>query len=499
VLSWGWHTPFYRPLFALPLMDKWRNPLKWLEMTNFALATLSAFGVRHVMLSLDAGARRVRRGVFWFLVVTFSMLAFSLLASYPFTLILQNVLLSEQYTGLEVTHIEATIHSSLFFALILVAFFYAVLHVLWHPEPLHRSQIPNPWLDRVRLASLQPENMPLTLALSLIVLIVVQLAWVAGKFVQPLRLSVLTSTNGMLEELRSEGDRVRVSVATQDPILNVMLQNQFAANHISCLEISAASRVPDDLEAFFEAFGQDRARLWFLTGVKNVAVPQDFVPQLQHDQQVMPNILRADGYMLAPTPSPDVPSHGLVVLRDYMAKATFVPGVTFFPSTEAVLKQLVDPQWNPRATVLLSSAESKLTSPPPFAAKPLAPAQVDLKLYTANEIDAGVWTPQPGFLLINDQYDPDWQVEVNGEPAELLKADGLLRAVQVPAGRSDVTMRYASRYHIGEIIQQMTHIGIGDLSVSAEGINDFCDAAMVGAWIVAAMALWRRKSPAETS
>jgi hypothetical protein len=88
---------------------------------------------------------------------------------------------------------------------------------------------------------------------------------------------------------------------------------------------------------------------------------------------------------------------------------------------------------------------------------------------------------------------------VNGVPAEWLKADGLLRAVQVPAGRSDVTMRYASRYHIGEIIQQMTHIGIGDLSVSAEGINDFCDAAMVGAWIVAAMALWRRKSPAETS
>ena len=27
VLAWGWHTPFYRPLFALPLMDKWRNPL----------------------------------------------------------------------------------------------------------------------------------------------------------------------------------------------------------------------------------------------------------------------------------------------------------------------------------------------------------------------------------------------------------------------------------------------------------------------------------------
>jgi len=495
VLSWGWHTPFYRPLFALPLMDKWRNPLKWLEMTNFALATLSAFGARHVMLSLDAGAQRLRHGLFWFLIAIFSALAISLLASYPFTLILQNALLSEQYTSVEVAHIAATIHSSLFFALILVALFCVVVYLLWHPEPLHRSKIPNPWLDRIRVASLRQENVPLTLALLLIVLIIVQLAWVAGKFVQPLRLSVLTSTNPMLEELRSEGDRVRVSVAVQDPILNVMLQNQFAANHISCLEISAASRMPDDLEAFLQAFGQDRARLWFLTGVKNVAVPQDFVPQLQHDPQVMQNKVRADGYTLAPTPSPDLPSHALVILRDYMAKATFVPGVTFFPSTEDVLKHLTDPKWNPRDTVLLSSGESKLASLPPAVTEPLLTARIDLRLYTANEIDAGVWAPQPGFLLINDQYDPDWRVEVNGAPAELLKADGLLRAVQVPAGQSSVTMRYASRYHLGEILQQMTHIDIGDFSAPAEGINDFCDAIMLGAWIVAGVTLWRRRKP----
>jgi len=52
VLSWGWHTPFYEILFKLPLMDKWRNPLKWLEITNFALVALSAVGAQHLMASL---------------------------------------------------------------------------------------------------------------------------------------------------------------------------------------------------------------------------------------------------------------------------------------------------------------------------------------------------------------------------------------------------------------------------------------------------------------
>ena len=48
------HTPLYRPLCRLPLMDKWRDPLKWLEMTNFAMVTLCAFGMQHLLASLDA-------------------------------------------------------------------------------------------------------------------------------------------------------------------------------------------------------------------------------------------------------------------------------------------------------------------------------------------------------------------------------------------------------------------------------------------------------------
>ena len=38
---------------------------------------------------------------------------------------------------------------------------------------------------------------------------------------------------------------------------NDLLQNQFAAMNISCLDISAASRIPDDLNAFLQTLGDD--------------------------------------------------------------------------------------------------------------------------------------------------------------------------------------------------------------------------------------------------
>jgi hypothetical protein len=497
VLSWGWHTPFYRPLFALPLMDKWRNPLKWLEMTNFALAVLSAYGMRHLILSLDEGAKAIRRGLFWFTTAMLALLVILLLASYPFTLILRGQLQLEGYDPQDLVNIVATVHKACFLAVLLMTLFCVVLYGLWRPDSLRQWKVPNPLLDRIRASSLRPENLPLTLAVLMIVLIVSQMGWVAGKFLLPYRLSSLTETNPLLEALRSEGDRVRVSVATQDVVLNIMLQNQFAADHISCLEISAASRVPDDLQAFFEAFGEDRARLWFLTGVKNVAVPEEFMPQLQHDAQLKPNIALAAGYTLTPTPSPDVPSHALIGLRDYMQKATFVPDADFFSTQEDILQHLTDPKWNPRSSVLLNSLESVVTPTMAPDAVPL-PARTDLKVYTANQIVVELWAPEPGYLLINDQYDPDWSAQVNGQNTDILKADGLLRAVRVPAGYSSVTMNYASRYHYGTILRQLTGVDLGDLAVSAAWLNNFCDAVMLASWIVAGAMLWRREKTPQT-
>ncbi len=335
VLSWGWHTPLYRPIFDhLPLMDKWRNPLKWLEMTNFALVVLSAMGAQQLLASLDAaapGAAIIRGRLAWYTHGWLILLGLGLLVSYPVSIFMVVLFQSEGFDYLTTANIMGTMHVSLFCALVLMALLSVLLRLLWRPEPLRRVTLVNPWLHRLWQRMLQIEHLPLTLALGLTALTVAQLGWVSSQFIQPAPLQALTATNPLLEALRSEGNRVRVAVPTDDPLLrDDLLQNQFAAMNITCLDISAASRIPDDLNRFFEVLADDEARIWFLAGVKNVAVPEPALEQMQMDPAIAANIERADGYTLLPTGSPDVPSHALIVMRDYLAKATFVPGVEFF-------------------------------------------------------------------------------------------------------------------------------------------------------------------------
>jgi hypothetical protein len=54
--------------------------------------------------------------------------------------------------------------------------------------------------------------------------------------------------------------------------------------------------------------------------------------------------------------------------------------------------------------------------------------------YENTEIDIEVDAPAGGFLVVNDAWHPWWRAEVDGQPADILKANVLFRAVQVAPG-----------------------------------------------------------------
>ncbi len=56
-----------------------------------------------------------------------------------------------------------------------------------------------------------------------------------------------------------------------------------------------------------------------------------------------------------------------------------------------------------------------------------------------------VQAPARGFLYLADTIYPGWTAWVGGEPAELLRANYAFRAVEVPAGESEVTFEYRPR------------------------------------------------------
>ncbi len=49
-----------------------------------------------------------------------------------------------------------------------------------------------------------------------------------------------------------------------------------------------------------------------------------------------------------------------------------------------------------------------------------------------------------GYLRLHDPFDAGWLATVDGAPATIHVADHYLRAVYVPAGRHEVSFRYAA-------------------------------------------------------
>lgn len=65
--------------------------------------------------------------------------------------------------------------------------------------------------------------------------------------------------------------------------------------------------------------------------------------------------------------------------------------------------------------------------------------------YDADEIRATVDAPRAGLVVLNELFYPGWQIEVDGAPAPMLRANYVMRGVWVGAGKHAITWRFAPR------------------------------------------------------
>jgi hypothetical protein len=102
------------------------------------------------------------------------------------------------------------------------------------------------------------------------------------------------------------------------------------------------------------------------------------------------------------------------------------------------------PSFDPRQTVLLEAAPSPVPSPAPSALEALAQSEavINITTYQNTIVEIDVATSQPGFVVLNDVWHPWWRASVDGEPVEILKANVMFRAVQVPAGRHHIRFEF---------------------------------------------------------
>ncbi|MBI5957487.1 MAG: YfhO family protein [Chloroflexi bacterium] len=116
-------------------------------------------------------------------------------------------------------------------------------------------------------------------------------------------------------------------------------------------------------------------------------------------------------------------------------------------SDSAIKDALRDPAWNPLQTVILVGQSEQEIFPGATA------GSVTLVKNLPSDRRYRVTSDAPAYLVIAETWYPGWSVTVNGKPAKLERANLAFLAVAVPAGESEINLRYrVNHFSAGAII-----------------------------------------------
>jgi hypothetical protein len=309
------------------------------------------------------------------------------------------------------------------------------------------------------------------------------------------------STNPVINLLRAHPYEHRVAVlpfrmpeqfSVFDQLYNIeWAQHQFPYYNIQSINIVQASRTAADLLAYQSAFAMGNSpetitRRWQLTNTRYLLGPAGFLDvmnsQLDPVQQrfriverfnvrLKPGVLEFHQQLSELTAIPD--TNGDYALFDFtgaLPRAKLYTGWQVCSNTAATLEQwhaglqpylppdaygtltnlnvvdqstlktLAETNFDPQQTVLLSAP---LPSAPVSNATHENPGTVEFKSYSPKDIVFDATATAPSVLLLNDKYDPNWRVTVDGKPADLLRCNFIMRGVYLTPGRHTVEFQFS--------------------------------------------------------
>jgi hypothetical protein len=131
--------------------------------------------------------------------------------------------------------------------------------------------------------------------------------------------------------------------------------------------------------------------------------------------------------------------------HDVLPRVFIVHRARAVSSDDEALQILRQPDFDPRAEVLLASVQPSENLVPAGAA-----GEAEFLVYDACRILVDVQAEAGGYLVLTDAWYPGWRVKVDGREEPILRADLIFRAVALSAGEHRVEFTYAPRsFEIG--------------------------------------------------
>jgi hypothetical protein len=239
-------------------------------------------------------------------------------------------------------------------------------------------------------------------------------------------------------------------------------QHHFLYYDIQSLDIIQMPRPPADLQAYGEALAFRNtpdtlyliARHWELTNTRYLLGPAGFLDVL--NEQLDPSQHRfriVQRFEVVPKPGIEQPTqleeltalpndNGRYALFEFsgaLPRASLYFNWQVSTNDAATLQTLARTNFDAWQTVLVST---------PLPAAPVANATdenartVKYESYEPKHLVLRTEAGKPAVLLLNDRFDPNWNVSVDGKPAELLRCNFIMRGVLVPPGPHTVEFKF---------------------------------------------------------
>ena len=105
----------------------------------------------------------------------------------------------------------------------------------------------------------------------------------------------------------------------------------------------------------------------------------------------------------------------------------------------SLLEQLASPAFNPRESVLVSTP---LPAPPLAKPSEQGVTEVEFVRYAPKKVVLTTRAGAPSVLLLNDRFDPNWKVEVDGRSEKVLCCNSVMMGVYLNAGGHRVEFHF---------------------------------------------------------
>ncbi len=415
ILGCGKFTPLYRLFFELPAMSSIRGPVKFMQVTQFALGVLAAYGFSG-LLSSDRDRIRARfqisiiaaAGLFllWALILQTSS------AQAMQTFVQQGW--GNAASAIVGNRTSAVAHAGFFFLLL--------AGVTW---ALRRWPVPAwAWVvvglvvaDQLTISRHYVATTP------------------ASGYIQN-----TVATDFLKENLKSQ----RLFLATQGGFYNQWLTVLLPYQGIETYN-PAQIRMPKDYQQFLEALGNRPALLWQHFAIGFVMGPANLWPELQNGEAFRDrfklafafNVFPQGGGVAVSAATPQQP--GQNIIAQHVAPApryATVAGWEVADETQT-LERLRSPSYTPFQRVLV----------PPSANLPASTGSglsgsIEVQERETGRVKLRVATSVPTVLRMSDKYTPYWRATVNGVPTPVFRTDHVFTGIYLEPGMSTVVVEH---------------------------------------------------------